>query len=105
MTLAMIARPVCCKRRQFPPHIIARAVRLCFRVALSLRLIEEMPLERGVAVSCETMRRWAPKFGADHARRLKRKRSRRHDIWRLDEILISTDGEKRYPWRALDQDG
>jgi len=51
MTLAMIARPGCYKPRQFPPQIIARAVRLCLRVALSLRPIEEMQLERKVAVS------------------------------------------------------
>jgi len=35
---------------------------------------------------------------------LKRRTSRRRDIWRLDEI-VSINGEKRYSWRALDQDG
>jgi hypothetical protein len=32
-----------------------------------------MLLERGIVVSYETIRRWAIKFGADYARRLKRK--------------------------------
>jgi putative transposase len=31
---------------------------------LSLRLVEEMLLERGIAVSYETIRRWAIKFGS-----------------------------------------
>jgi hypothetical protein len=36
-----------------------------FRFPLSLRLVEEMLLERGIVVSYETIRRWAIKFGAD----------------------------------------
>ena len=44
-------------------------------------------------------------FGADDARRLKRKAPSRHDIWHLDEVVISINGEKRYLWRAVDQDG
>lgn len=62
------------KRRRFPPQIIAHAVWLYFRFPLSLRLVEEMQLERGIAVSYETVRRWAMKFGPDYARRLKRKK-------------------------------
>jgi len=53
--------------------IIAHAVPLYCGFALSLRLVEERPLERGIVVSCETIRRWAIKFGADYAHRLKRK--------------------------------
>jgi putative transposase len=52
---------------------------------LSLRLVEEMLLERGIVVSYETIRRWAIKLGPDYARRLKRKASSRRDIWHLDE--------------------
>jgi putative transposase len=72
---------------------------------LSLRLVEEMLLERGLVISYETIRRWAIKFGPDYARRLKRKASSRHDIWHLDEVVISINGEKRYLWRAVDQEG
>ena len=68
----MMLRPVSYKRHRFPPEIIAHAVWLYFRFPLSLRLAEEMLLERGIVVSCETIRRWAMKFGADYARRLKR---------------------------------
>jgi putative transposase len=93
------------KRHRFPPEIIAHAVWLYFRFPLSLRLVEEMLLDRGVIVSYETIRRWASKFGAGYARRLKRKAPSRHDIWHLDEVVISIRGEKRYLWRAVDQDG
>jgi hypothetical protein len=61
----MIARPVSYKRHRFPSEIIAHAVWLYFRFPLSLRLVEEMLLERGIVVSYETIRRWAIKFGAD----------------------------------------
>jgi len=81
----MTSRSVGYKRHRFPPAIIAHAVWLYFRFPLSLRLVEEMLLERGIVVSYETVRRWAMKFGRDYARRLKRKKASRRDIWHLDE--------------------
>jgi len=93
------------KRHRFPPAIIAHAVWLYFRFPLSLRLVEEMPLERGIVVSYETVRRWAMKFGRDYARRLKHKTPSRRDIWHLDEIVVSIGGKKHWLWRAVDQDG
>ncbi|MBO0145366.1 IS6 family transposase, partial [Agrobacterium sp. Ap1] len=51
------------KRHRFPQQNIAHAVWLYFRFPLSLRLIEELLLERGVVVSYETIRRWGRKFG------------------------------------------
>jgi putative transposase len=93
------------KRYRFPPEIIAHAVWLYFRFPLSLRLVEEMLLERGILVSYETVRRWALKFGPDYARRLKRKRPSRRDVWHLDEVVITIAGQKHWLWRAVDQDG
>src|ERR1700735_112496 len=101
----MIPPSVSYKRHRFPPEIIAHSVWLYFRFPLSLRLVEEMLLERGVVVSYETIRRWAIKFGSDYARRLKRKAPAHHDVWHLDEVVISINGEKRYLWRAFDQEG
>lgn len=101
----MNRRPISSKRHRFPPEIIAHAVWLYFRFPLSLRLVEEMLLERGVIVSYETIRRWTLKFGADYARRLKRKAPNRHDIWHLDEVVICINGEQHYLWRAIDQVG
>ena len=76
--------PVSYKRHRFPPEIIAHAVWLYFRFPLSLRLVEEMLLERGIVVSYETVRCWIRKFGDDYAHRLKRKTPSRRDIWRLE---------------------
>lgn len=93
------------RRHRFPPEIIAHAVWLYFRFPLSLRLVEELLLERGMVVSYETVRRWALKFGPDYARRLKRKRPSRRDIWHLDEVVITIAGQRNWLWRAVDQDG
>ena len=93
------------KRHRFPPQIIAHAVWLYFRFPLSLRLVEEMLLERGILISYETIRRWAKKFRPDYARRLRRKRPSRHDVWHLDEVVLSIAGKKHWFWRAVDQDG
>jgi hypothetical protein len=93
------------KNHRFPPQIIAHAVWLYFRFPLSLRLVEEMLLERGIIVSYETIRRWGRKFGAAYAKQLRRKKPSREDIWYLDEVVISIGGQKHWLWRAVDQDG
>src|SRR5215213_8040220 len=72
---------------------------------LSLRLVEEMLLERGSVVSYETVRRWALKFGPAYARRLRRKTPSRRDVWHLDEVVVTISGQKHWLWRAVDQDG
>jgi putative transposase len=64
-----------------------------------------MLLERGIFVSYETVRRWALKFGPDYARRRKRKRPSQHDIWHLDEVVITIAGRKHSLWLAVDQNG
>jgi putative transposase len=78
---------------------------LHFRFPLSLRLVEEMLLERGIVVSYETVRRWALKFGPAYARRLRRKTPSRRDVWHLDEVVVTIAGKKHWLWRAVDQDG
>jgi putative transposase len=100
-----MSKPVSYKRHRFPPEIIAHAVWLYFRFPLSLRLVEEMLLERGIVVSYETVRRRALKFGPDYARGFKRKKPSRRDIWHLDEVVITIAGQKHWLWRAVDQDG
>jgi len=52
----MIQPVVRYKRHRFPPSVIAHAVWLYFRFSLSLRLVEEMLLERGIIISYETIR-------------------------------------------------
>jgi putative transposase len=93
------------KNHRFPPQIIAHAVWLYFRFPLSLRLVEEMLLERGIVVSYETIRRWGRKFRPAYAKQLRRKKASRQDIWHLDEAVVSIGGRKYWLWRAVDQDG
>jgi putative transposase len=78
---------------------------LYFRFPLSLRLVEEMLLERGIVVSYETVRRWALKFGPAYTRRLRRRPPSRRNIWHLDEVVVTIVGQKHWLWRAVNQDG
>src|SRR5271157_3310933 len=48
---------------RFPPEIIHQAIWLYLRFTLSLRDVEDLLAERGVAVSYETVRRWVSHFG------------------------------------------
>ena len=45
------------------------------------------------------------KFGRDYARRLKRKRASRRDIWHLDEVVVTIGGKQHWLWRAVNKDG
>lgn len=101
----MSTHSVSYKRHRFPRELIAHAVWLYFRFPLSLRLVEEMLLERGIVVSHETIRRWGLKFGAAYARSLRRKPAGPGDIWHLDEVRIVIAGRPHWLWRAVDQDG
>ena len=75
------------------------------RFPLSLRMVEEMLAARGIDVSHETVRRWAEKFGRDHANRVRRRAIRPGDTWHLDEVVITIAGEKHWLWRAVDGHG
>jgi putative transposase len=73
---------------RFPAEVIRHAVWLYHVFSLSLRDVELLLAERGVAVSHESIRRWGVTFGPDFARRLRRRRPRPGDTWHLDEVLI-----------------
>jgi putative transposase len=92
-------------RHRFPPEIISHAVWLYHRFCLSFRDVEDLLAMRGVIVSYETIRLWSRKFGAEYARKLKRREGRLGDTWHLDELFVTIQGERRYLWRAVDQDG
>src|SRR3954454_9000987 len=92
------------KRHRFPPEIIAHAVWLYFRFALSYRDVEELLAERGVIVTYETVRQWCRKFGQDYANQLRHRRPRPGDKWHLDEVFLTMHGKRHYLGRAVDQD-
>jgi len=64
-----------------------------------------MLLERGIAVSYETIRRLGQEVRTDLCRRLRRKPPRPTDIWHLDEVVVTISGKNHWLWRAVDQDG
>ncbi len=55
------ASPTRYKRHHFPAVTIAHAVWLYFRFPLSLRYVEDLPAERGINVSFQTVAEWAAK--------------------------------------------
>ena len=90
---------------RFPPEIISHAVWLYHRFTLSFRDVEDLLAERGITVSYEAIRFWCLKFGLKYARSIRRKQGRLGDTWYVDEVFVKIQGEQRYLWRAVDQDG
>jgi transposase-like protein len=90
---------------RFPPEIIQQAIWLYVRSTLSFRDVEDLLAERGILVSYETVRRWVNHFGPIIAADLRRRRSKPHTIWHLDEVYLKIDGRLVYLWRAVDAEG
>ena len=63
---------------RFPPEIIHQAIWLYLRFTLSLRDVEDLLAERGVALSYETVRRWVNYFGPIIAADLRKRRLKPH---------------------------
>jgi putative transposase len=83
------------RRHRFPAEVIAHAVWLYFRFPLSLRMVEDMLVARGITVSHQTVRLWAEKFGRHFANNIRRRSAGRlGDKWYLDEVVITIGGKK-----------
>ena len=50
------------KRARYPLDDFRYAICACFRFAVGFRYVKDLPAERGVSVSNESIRRWALKF-------------------------------------------
>ena len=81
---------------RFPPDIISHAVWLYHRFGVSFRDVEDLLAQRGITVSYEAIRLWCLTIGSVYARRLKRRQGRLGDIWHLDEVLVTIQGQRRY---------
>jgi hypothetical protein len=90
---------------RFPAEVISHAIWLYHVFSLSLRDVELILAERGIAVTHESIRRWCLKLGGGIARKLRRRRPRPGDTWHLDEVFIRMNGVLHYLWRAVDQHG
>ncbi len=90
---------------RFPPEIIQQAIWLYVRFTLSFRDVEDLLAERGILVSYETVRRWVNHFGPMIAVDLRRRRSKPHTLWHLDEVYLKIDGRLVHLSRAVDAEG
>src|SRR5260370_18297000 len=93
------------RRHRFPPVVIQHAVWLYLRITLSFRDVEDLPAERGLDVSYETVRRWVLKFGPLFAKVLRRRRHRPTSHWHLDEMAVLIAGRRFWLRRATDCEG
>lgn len=90
---------------RFPREIVAYAVWVYHRFALSTADVEDLLAERGVIVSRETIRLWINRFGRHFADCIRRDRPKPNDKWHMDEVVIVIGGKKFWLWRAIDADG
>ena len=76
-------KKISCRGYRFPPEIIHQAIWLYLRFTISLRDVEDLLAERGVAVSYETVRRWVNHFGPMIAADLRKRCLKPHMTWHL----------------------
>src|SRR5258705_4615763 len=88
--------PLSYRRHRFPPVVIQHAVWLYLRFTLSYRDVEELPAERGLDISYESVRSWVLKFGPAIARGVRRGRARASDRSPLRGHVIPNAGEAHY---------
>jgi putative transposase len=65
---------------RFPREMIHRRSGSILRFTLSLRDVEDLLAERGIAISYETVRRWVNHFGPIIAAELRKRRPKPHAV-------------------------
>ena len=98
-------RPPLFRKRQFEPIIIVTCVRWYCRFSLSLRDLEELMAERGLAVDHTTIWRWVQRYGPEVHRRLRGNVKQKSSTWHMDETFVRIAGRWRYLFRAVDSHG
>ena len=93
------------KGRHFEAALIVQAVSWYLRYPLSYRDIEELFLERGLAVDHATVNRWVLAYAPLIERRLRSFRKPHCGSIRIDETYIKIRGQWRYLYRAIDKHG
>ena len=93
------------KGRHFEAPLILQAVCWYLRYPLSYRDIEELFLERGLAVDHSTLNRWVLAYAPLIERRLRSFRKPHCGSIRIDETYIKIRGQWRYLYRAIDKHG
>ena len=91
---------------QFPTDIVLLAVLWRLRYKLGFRDVSELLLQRGFAVSYETIRTWEFRLAPMVSERLRSKRrGKAGRSWYVDETYVKVGDRWCYLYRAIDRDG
>ncbi len=101
----MATLPSIFKCRQTEPAIIVCAVRWYPRYSLSLRDVEALLEERGLAADRTTVWRWVERYGPELEQRMRRRLKPSNKSWRVDETYLKSKGRWCYLYRAIDSAG
>ncbi|WP_213769309.1 IS6 family transposase [Caballeronia sp. dw_19] len=93
------------KRLHYPLEVMLTCVRWYVAYPLSLRHLEEMMAERGIAVDHSTVHRWAIKLLPVLEKAFRRCKRAVGKSWRMDETYVKVRGEWKYLYRAVDKEG
>ncbi|WP_233838476.1 IS6 family transposase [Paraburkholderia sp. ZP32-5] len=93
------------KRLHYPLDVMLLCVRWYVAYPLSLRYLEQMMAERGLAVDHSTVHCWALKLLPVLEKAFRRCKRAVGRSWRMDETYIRSRGEWRYLYRAVDKAG
>jgi IS6 family transposase len=85
-------RPTIFKWRQTAPELILCAVRWYLRYSLSLRDVEELFAERGLATDHTTIWRWMQRYAPELEPQLRRQLKPTNKSWRVEETYIQVQG-------------
>jgi transposase-like protein len=89
---------------RWPADVILTAVRWYLAYPLSSRQVLELLAERGIDVSHRTVLDWVQAFGPQLAAEARRQRRPVGKRWFVDEVFLFRSNEKRYLYRAIDED-
>jgi putative transposase len=92
-------------RLHYPIEVILTCVRWYVAYPLSLRQLQKMMAERGVAVDHSTIHRWAIKLLPVLAVVCRRPKRHVGKSWPMDETYIKVAGQRKYLYRAVDKSG
>ena len=93
------------KRLHYPLEVMLTCARWYVAYPLSLRHLEEIMAERGIAVDHSTVHRWAIKLLPVLEKAFRRCKRAVGKSWRMDETYVKIRGEWRYLYRAVDKEG
>jgi len=97
-------RPALFRGRHFEDRIILLCVRWYLRYSLSYRDLQELMMERGLAIDHTTVWRWVQRFAPILNQRIRREIRRPNKSWRVDETYVRVAG-KWDLYRAVDSVG